>query len=362
MPKFFTAVATLACCAACGLTPQGDTTGTRTVSSPGAPTVPSTPTVSVTNPNGPADSNTLPAPAFACPAGPFAASPLPAAGATITLLATPPGMEDWSEGPVWVASAQHLLFSAAVLAHSDGHGPPTTIYQLAWPNTLSVFSPTGMMRTNGMALALNGDIYAAVHDTRSVARLPGAVLSQRMDVVSTFNGESFDSPNDLTLRNDGNIYFVDPDYQADNRALQPNTRVYRLAPNGQLTVVDATRDEPNGIALSLDQNSLLIGGHDHLIKRYAIAADGSTGPAMPWASTPANVDGMAVDCAGNVYATLTESKAIAVYAPDGTLLGTLPSPATPSNLAFGGPDQRTLFITGEGKLFTLAMPIPGLPY
>lgn len=263
---------------------------------------------------------------------------------------------------MWLAGSQALLFSAASLAAADSEGPPTTVYKLAWPNTLSVFAATGALRSNGLAVDAHGDVFAATHDVQAIARLPGGDLTKRINLVTQFGGQAFDSPNDLALRKDGTIYFVDPTYEQAGRPGQAATRVYRIATDGNITVVDATRNQPNGIALSLDENWLYVGGADHVILRYAVAADGSTGPSMPWATTTSNIDGMTVDCAGNIYATLNDNNAIGIYAPDGTLLGTVPCAVTPSNLAFGGPDQKTLFITGSGQLYTLAMPIPGLPY
>jgi gluconolactonase len=67
---------------------------------------------------------------------------------------------------------------------------------------------------------------------------------------------------------------------------------------------------------------------------------------------------MAVDCAGNLYVT---QGGVRIYSPEGELIGTLAAPGA-ANVAFGGPDRRTLFITATTSLLSVELDIPGLPY
>jgi gluconolactonase len=90
---------------------------------------------------------------------------------------------------------------------------------------------------------------------------------------------------------------------------------------------------------------------------YDLDASGAVvGAGQPFGT--GSSDGMAIDCAGNVYAT---QQGVRVFSPDGDLIGTLPAQGA-ANVAFGGPDRRTLFITAGGSLLSIELAIPGLPY
>src|SRR5207302_5369309 len=102
-------------------------------------------------------------------------------------------------------------------------------------------------------------------------------------------------------------------------------------------------------------------------------ADGSTGPGSSFAQAPnmnLNVDGMAVDCAGNVYGAVVGSGNVVILSPTGAQVGSpiqVTSTGNVTNVAFGGSDRKTLYITAQGSsghqgLFQIAWSIPGMPY
>ena len=269
---------------------------------------------------------------------------------------------DWSEGPVWVAAGQFLIFGAANTQANDDRSIRTALYRYSPTAGLSLFAPEGLFRSNGMAINDAGDLLAAMHDAREIARLAGGRLDARSSVANAFDGRPFNAPNDLVLRRDGTLYFTDPDYEQAGRPGQDATRVYRIATDGTVSVVDDARLQPNGIALSPAEDTLYVGGADNKILRYAVRADGSTAAGAPFAQTDSNVDGMTVDDAGNLYASLLDLQAVAIYSPDGALLHRLPMPGVVTNLAFGGADRKTLFMTCAGQLYAVSMPLPGRPY
>jgi gluconolactonase len=296
--------------------------------------------------------------AASCPE--TAASPLPPE-APLEELALPTAFE-FLEGPVWIASEQALYLSAWNFSDpTDGRGPPTTI--LKWSNSAwSTFAPKGALRSNGLAVAPNGHLMAALHDGQEVARVSLAD-GHRTSVARTFQAKTFNSPNDLAVRKDGTVYFTDPDYQRDGRPGQGQmTGVYRVSPSGQVALVDGARKLPNGIALSPDESTLYVGSAESKIFRYAVASDGSTGAAQVFAETAGGVDGMTVDCRGNVYATIHEAKQVVVHGPTGALLGRRDLPFKVTNVAFGGADSKTLFITTAGHLYYVRALLPGAPY
>jgi gluconolactonase len=194
--------------------------------------------------------------------------------------------------------------------------------------------------------------------------VPGQVPSV---IVNRYLGKRFNSPNDLTIRSDGTIYFTDPTYQAPQPFPQAMTRVYRVAPGTHaVTVVDASRTQPNGITLSPDEKTLYLATAAGLYT-YAVNADGTTGPAVAFAPQVPSGDGMVVDCAGNLYVASTD---IVILNPSGQTVATLPMPAggeKVTNVAFGGADHKTLFITAMGPgtargVYTVKLNVPGRPY
>ena len=130
---------------------------------------------------------------------------------------------------------------------------------------------------------------------------------------------------------------------------------------------EETLNQPNGVTLSLDENLLYVSSQDR-VDRLPIMADGSLGAPAQFAGIGG--DGMTIDCGGNLYVTgdPTNPGSVRVYRPDGTLTTTFTTSAqTTTNLAFGGDDRRTLYITGLGTgdtkgLWSMRLNVPGMPY
>lgn len=243
--------------------------------------------------------------------------------------------------------------------------PPSRVLRLGAEGEVSVVIDDA--GTNGLALDSEGRLLGANHKTGAVAVMPlGGQAAQ--DLASTYDGIRFNSPNDLTVGNDGTVYFTDPDYQAPLPAPQAETRAYRIAPgsNTAIPIVEGRR-QPNGITLSPNGDILYISASDGLVA-YPVMPDGSIGPGEPFAQgVVRSSDGMAVDCAGNLYTTSGQSVIIVDVA--GAEVGRIAVPGVQSvtNVAFGGPDHKTVYITtlGAGSsvgLFRYDGQLAGLPY
>lgn len=299
-----------------------------------------------------------------CPQGPFG-EPLPANPVVTKLFSV--GADNFFnfEGPVWVGDA--LYFSEI----GGGQNPP--------PSNINRFRPGGMLErgvipnsgSNGLAVDADGNLIAATHDVGAISTftVPGGARGQLG--AQTFNDTRFNSPNDLVERADGNIYFTDPSFQAPGNP-QGSTRVYRIPPQGAATVVDGTLSNPNGITLSPDGNTLYVTSASGF-RRYELAADGTPGPAITinLADGLQTPDGMGMDCAGNVYTVEHFRRLIRVFDPQGNQIGSFGGPAVfdrdVTNVAFGGADRRTMFITTltqgqQGGLFQVQLNIPGFAY
>ena len=295
-----------------------------------------------------------------CPSGPFA-SPVPHNPTVLTLNGNGPHFDHF-DGAVWLPQLSKLYFSAWNNAPDTGIGPLSTIMARTPAGAFSTISPPGNFGTNGLVLDSNGCIVAAAHDRQEVARFCNGDPNTRTSLASMYQNLHFNSPNDAAVRRDGNIYFTDPDYQRDNRTGQAQTRIYRIAPSGAVSVVDDSRNEPNGIALSLDENTLFVGGNDNLVKRYPIAADGSTGAGQTWIDVGNNGDGMVIDCADNLYISIYSENRIGVWNAAGQSIGSIPVSDNVTSAAFGDSDRMTLYITTISGLQSVRLLVPGLPH
>lgn len=288
-----------------------------------------------------------------CPGGPYATNPLPAG--------RPQRVRDgfeYVEGPVWVAEEGALFFSVIHLTAENApplNGPKATIHRFTPPDSFEVFIEDSS--SNGLGIDLDGNLIACTHDTRSVSVFDLGTKARRT-VAERYMGKRFNSPNDVVVRGDGNIYFSDPDFQLSGRSELPMA-VYRVSPSGDVSVID-TMDSPNGVALSPDGSALYAGEFGGPIWRYPLNADGSAGPAPERVADLVDADGMGVDCAGNLY--VGWEGGVEVIAPSGEKLGTIQGTGKASNVAFGGPDRKTLYITAGGALYAVEMNIPGYPY
>ncbi len=307
------------------------------------------------------------APGYVCPAGPFAAPIL--TGLTPAKVAGVPPSDTFNndndnfgiiEGPVWIGDSLYVSEIG-----SGNSPPPARILKVTGAGVVSVaVADSG---SNGLATDRDDNLYAAVHETGSIDEFD---LTTGMPTLlaTGYMGARFDSPNDLTVRSSGDIYFSDPDDQAPATKPQTQTRLYRVAAGTRtVSVIDATLSEPNGVTLSLDESTLYVTSNGGLF-RYPVAADGSVG-AGTLVTSSVNGDGMAIDCLGNLYVASINSLNILVLNPAGAQIGMISLPAgavqSVTNVAFGGADHMTLYITGLGNnkgLYQVPMNVPGMPY
>ena len=210
---------------------------------------------------------------------------------------------------------------------------------------------------NGMAEAPDGSVWMVQHGDRRIVRVaPDRTLTP---VVSTFEGQRFNSPNDLVFARDGALYFTDPPYglakQDDDPAKELRFNgVYRFA-NGRVQALVRDLNRPNGLAFSPDFKVLYVNNSDaakNLVMRYDIAADGTLSGGRVFADLTSKTDGLAdglkVDSRGNLYTT--GSGGVWVLSPAGRHLGTIKPPEIPANCAWGD-DGKTLYMTAVTGIY-----------
>jgi len=259
------------------------------------------------------------------------------------------------EGVLWLGRG--VLFFSDIGFNADPN--PSTLRELTPPDTVQAFLPDS--GTNGLALDPNGEVLACAHDVQGIVRID-PVTADKTVWVDQYQGNSFNSPNDLTVRSDGTVYFSDPDYQLGSRQSETGiTGLYRVTPAGEVSVIDDTLPNPNGVALSPDQTVLYVGDEDGNVWRYSVAADGTVSNRQSFATIDFP-DGVGVDCAGNLYVADHQQGAVRVFAPDGSALGSINVAPSVTNIAFGGSDHQTLYISAGMAIYTFNMNLPGYPY
>lgn len=301
----------------------------------------------------------------------------------------------WAEGPAWSGVGKYLVFSDIPnnrqlrYLEEDGH--------------VSVFrSPSN--NSNGNTFDYEGRQLSCEHLTRRVVRyeLDGSVTV----VASEFEGNSFNSPNDVVAHPDGSYWFTDPPYGGqiyegtpdapggpsnpdglfNNRVGQPvgvsdkqremETATYRVAPDGTVTRI-AGEDQvpdPNGLCFSPDHTRLYIAstgkgpgdtgpGGEGQIFVLDVNDDGTASPARLFSDCVIDgvkcaPDGLRTDVAGNVWASSNAQRNVGYsgatcWSPEGNLLGRIRLPEVCGNVCFGGPKRNRLFMAASQSLYAL---------
>lgn len=265
---------------------------------------------------------------------------------------TEPGL---FEGPVWINGS--LYFSDFVFTN----GFSSRIQKLdASGAVTTAIDDSG---SNGLAVDSNGQLVAGTHKYKSVSRYNPAT-GERTSIAEQYNGNVFNSPNDIAITKEGTVYFTDPAFQRDAApGGQEKTGVYRVATDGTITLVDDTISNPNGVALSPAEDVLYVngGGEQGLLRAYPIV-DGLPQAGKDLVTGLTIPDGMAIDCKGNIYLTEHIARQLRVYNPQGVQIAQAKTDANLTNAAFGGAEGKTLYLTGAGALWKIDLAITGSAY
>ena len=283
---------------------------------------------------------------------------------------------DWTEGPVWVPALGSVLFSDI---------PPNSIYAWTEDDSARLYlrpsgytgnvERSGEVGSNGLVLDAEGHLVLAQHGDRRIARLDApldAPTPTYTTVIDRYDGKRFNSPNDLAYHSSGALYFTDPPYGLEQRMDDPAKEidfqgVYRLAPDGTVTLLADDLSRPNGIAFSPDEQTLYVANSDPeraIWMAYDVEPDGSIAngrvffdaTAFVQEGKPGLPDGLKIDQNGNLFAT--GPGGVLVFDPDGTHLGTLNTTQATSNCAFGN-DGSTLYITADMFLLRIGLSTKG---
>ena len=266
---------------------------------------------------------------------------------------------DWSEGPIWIKQGGYLLFSDV---------PSNTVYRWKEGEGVSIrLKPSGYTGatpragepgSNGLTTDSEGRLVLCEHGDRRVGRVEKD--GRHVTLADKFQSKHLNSPNDLVYKSNGDLYFTDPPYGLEKNMDDPKKElsfqgVYRLKPNGELTLLTDKISRPNGIAFSPDEKTLYVANSDPkqaVWMAFDVKPDGTLANGRVFFDATALVgpnkkglpDGMKVDKAGNLFAT--GPGGVFVLTPDGKHLGTINTGEATANCAWGD-DGSVLYITAD---------------
>lgn len=250
---------------------------------------------------------------------------------------------EFTEGPLWHESG-YLLFSDI---------PANTVYKWMPGEGAELYlKPSG--HSNGLAYDQEGNLLLAQHDGH-VSRLSND--KKLTVVVDNYNGKRLNSPNDLALKSDGSIYFTDPPFGVSDEDKELGfSGVYRYSEENGLQLLIDDFDLPNGIVFSPDESRVYVNDsrHNH-IRVFEVHEDGSLANGRIFAEMESDAegaaDGMKVDTDGNLYST--GPGGLWIFSPEGKLLQQIETPKRITNVAWGGNNFSSLFLTAPNVVYKL---------
>lgn len=262
----------------------------------------------------------------------------------------------WAEGPVWIPQSQTVRWSDI---------PNNRILEFHPATGQAREYATDVEFTNGRTLHHDGTVVQCSHGRRRVERDHDGVVTP---IVESFGEHRLNSPNDVVVAGDGTVWFTDPPYGILPGTIEGHEGgqeyggcyVFRFDPaTEELTPVVTDLVHPNGLAFSPDESILYVAdtagpnrGVPFRIVAYPV--DGGTcgaGRTFVELEDDRASDGFRVDVEGRIWTSAGSS--VRVYAPDGGLLTAVDVPERVSNVCFGGPDGRDLYITATTALYRL---------
>jgi len=271
----------------------------------------------------------------------------------------------FTEGPVWFGDTRQLLFSDI---------PNDRI--MRWDEetgAVSVFRRPSNY-ANGNTRDRQGRLVTCEHDSQRLTRTEydGAitVLAER------FEGKRLTGPNDVVVKFDGSIWFSDNgagtrgNYLGHTAAQELPFRVYRIdAKAGQMTVAIDDMERPNGLCFSPDEKLLYVvdtPSGEKTVHVYDVVENGTrvANGRLFFNAMPGFADGIRCDTDGNVWCGFSGGAGhdgVAVFAPDGKLIGRVLLPERCSNVCFGGRKRNRLFMTASQSVYSVFVEAQGAP-
>lgn len=209
---------------------------------------------------------------------------------------------------------------------------------------------------NGIRLNKNGDLLVADYTNHNVL----LINAQNQDISVYAHHAGMNQPNDLAINDQHFIFLSDPNWKASTG------KIWRVNPNGEVSLLEENMGTTNGIEVSPDGKTLYVNESvQRNVWAYDLASDGSISNKRLLIRFPDHgMDGMRCDSEGNLFITRHGKGTVAMVSPEGEVLQEIVLKGKkPSNITFGGPDRRTCYVTlqDRGCLEKFRVEYPGKP-
>jgi len=297
----------------------------------------------------------------------------------------PETLNDVLESPELTRLATGFKFTEGPLWHPEGYfyfvDIRTSLLYRIVPGSEPVVVRENTNGSNGTTFDLEGRLVLCESDTRRIVRVAGDGSGDVEVLTERFEGGRYNRPNDVICRSDGTLYFTDPGLRVPlNEREVPYACIYRIAIDGEVSLTIGC-EYPNGLAFTPDETKLYASNTrwSTYIHEFALDGTGSVTSRRIFADmshdfpaeNPLDMlrgtlvsngvpDGMKVDAAGRVFCT--GRGGVWVFDASGERIGIIETPEVCANVAFGGDDLRTLFLTASTSVYSMRVNTPGNPH
>lgn len=282
----------------------------------------------------------------------------------------------FTEGPAYGPDGNVYFSDLTFTSETNMHAGIIWKYDSQSGKTSVYRSPSGM--ANGIEFDNSENMIVCEGADFGGRKITSTDLSTGKAKILTalYNSVPYNSPNDLVIDSRNRIYFTDPRYSGYESVDQPCFGVYRLDPDGIVELIISDLLNPNGIAISPDEEKLFVGCNyegdfengispQTDIFKYDLNKNGTVSNRKTFIDYPDDYgpDGMTVDTNGNLYVALRDenNSGIYIYNDNADLIDKILLPEVPSNVTFGKEkDKNYLFITAGGSLYKIRVLSEGI--
>jgi sugar lactone lactonase YvrE len=195
---------------------------------------------------------------------------------------------------------------------------------------------------NGIRFNKNGEMFVADFTGHHVLK----IHPETKEVTVYAYSENFNQPNDLAISNSGIVFLSDPNWK------DGTGQIWKVMPDGKLTLLESGMGTTNGIEVSPDDRRLYV--NESIQKRlwvYDLDTEGNiSNKRLLFEFPDFGLDGMRCDEKGNLYVTRYDKGCVAVISPDGKLVREIATKGKKtSNVTFGGTDGKTVYVTLQDR-------------
>ncbi|MGB2483809.1 MAG: SMP-30/gluconolactonase/LRE family protein [Flavobacteriaceae bacterium] len=280
-----------------------------------------------------------------------------------------------AEGPLWDENSSSLLFTQVpknkIYIWNEKEGYRDYISPSGFTNYAPVIPNIGLSGANGLTFDNDGNLIIAQHGDRRLSIIENSQTTNPNfeTIVDNYDGKRFNSPNDVVVSSNGNIFFTDPtygfmdlsDWSFDESVKELDFNgVYKYSGKSGLELISNELDMPNGLALSNDERYLFVNSSNTAEEPIILKIDleNKNSSELFFDGTelakknPGNFDGLKVHSSGNIFTT--GPNGILVLSPDGKLLANIKFKDMLTNCALDS-DENYLYVTGFSFVARIAL-------